>query len=100
MAKAHVMTYEALLEDEVNQVYGFSHVSDLAGVSAAHVTLWSPSEFATAVKWGEVLKNLLNRIQGSHEKLKIIICIAKYGSRRSFKMHLYLRMCKFLHSAC
>jgi hypothetical protein len=57
MAKAHVLTYEALLEDEVNQVYGFSHVSDLAGVSAAHVTLWSPSEFATAVKWGEVRKN-------------------------------------------
>lgn len=56
MAKAHVLTYEALLEDEVNQVYGFTHVSDLAGVSAAHVTLWSPSEFATAVKWGEVCR--------------------------------------------
>ncbi|XP_065340972.1 clavesin-2 [Cloeon dipterum] len=53
MTKAHIMTYEALLEDETNQVHGFCHVSDLAGIAAAHVTLWSPSEFTTAVKWGE-----------------------------------------------
>jgi len=72
MAKAHIMTYEALLEDEVNQVHGFSHVSDLAGVSAAHVTLWSPSEFATAVKWGEVTHpfSLKPKVQFSFENLK------------------------------
>lgn len=54
MAKLHLMTYETLLEDEENQVMGFTHVADVKGVTAAHVTLWPPAEFATAFRWGEV----------------------------------------------
>ncbi|XP_054275661.1 clavesin-2 [Macrosteles quadrilineatus] len=53
MAKAHMVTYETLLEDEECQVMGFTHVGDLRGVSAAHVTLWSPREFTTLIRWGE-----------------------------------------------
>ena len=54
MARIHMLTYETLLEDEKNQVLGFSHVGDLKSVSLAHVSLWSPTEFATIFKWGEV----------------------------------------------
>lgn len=53
MAKAHLITYETLLEDEETQVMGFTHIGDLKGASTAHITLWSPSDFATLMKWGE-----------------------------------------------
>ncbi|XP_063237905.1 clavesin-2 [Bacillus rossius redtenbacheri] len=53
MARAHMATYEACLDDEQTQVAGFTHVGDVAGAGAAHVTLWSPAEFATVLKWGE-----------------------------------------------
>lgn len=54
MSKAHMITYETLLEDEECQVLGFVHIGDLKGVSAAHITLWTPIEFTTLVRWGEV----------------------------------------------
>lgn len=54
MAKAHLVTYETLLEDEEAQVMGFTHFADIKGVCAAYLTLWSPSEFSTLIKWGEV----------------------------------------------
>lgn len=53
MAKAHVLTYEALLEDPETQVLGVTHVGDLKGITAAHITCWNPNEFARIVKWGE-----------------------------------------------
>ncbi|KAG8232673.1 hypothetical protein J437_LFUL009917 [Ladona fulva] len=53
MAKAHLLVYESLLEEEENQVLGFTHIGDLKGICAAHLTLWSPSEFASIVKLGE-----------------------------------------------
>ncbi|XP_046397395.1 alpha-tocopherol transfer protein-like [Ischnura elegans] len=53
MAKAHLVTYETLLEDEDNQVLGFNHVTDLKGVCAAQMTLWSPSELGAIIKLGE-----------------------------------------------
>ncbi|XP_071443933.1 retinaldehyde-binding protein 1-like [Hetaerina americana] len=53
MTKAHLVTYETLLEDEENQVLGFTHVADLKGVSAAQMTLWSPSELGAIIKLGE-----------------------------------------------
>lgn len=54
MSKVHMVTYETLLEDEEVQVMGFTHVGDLKGVSASHITLWSPIEFTSLVRWGEV----------------------------------------------
>ncbi|KAG8263329.1 hypothetical protein J6590_035167 [Homalodisca vitripennis] len=53
MSKAHMITYETLLEDEECQVMGFTHVGDAKGVSAAHITLWSPIEFSNLIRWGE-----------------------------------------------
>lgn len=53
MAKAHCITYETLLDDEENQVMGFTHFADLEGLSPSCVTLWSPTEFTHCLRWGE-----------------------------------------------
>lgn len=53
MARAHWITYETLLEDPENQVLGVTHVGDMKGLSAAHITCWNPTEFARILKWGE-----------------------------------------------
>lgn len=52
-AKAHFIAFETLLEDPENQVLGFTHIGDMAGVTAAHVTNWKPNDFARILKWGE-----------------------------------------------
>lgn len=54
MARAHVITYETMIEDEETQIFGFNHVADIAGASPSIVTMWSVNEFATLVKWSEV----------------------------------------------
>lgn len=53
-----MITYETLMNDEVNQVLGFTHIADVKGINMSHITLWSPTEFATIVKWGEVRKKM------------------------------------------
>ncbi|CAH1389628.1 unnamed protein product [Nezara viridula] len=53
MSKVHAITYEVLMEDEQNQIVGFTHFGDFKHVSAAHLTIWSPTEFATVFRWGE-----------------------------------------------
>ncbi|XP_044731779.1 retinaldehyde-binding protein 1-like [Chrysoperla carnea] len=53
MAKIHAITYETLLDDEKTQIFGFTHIGDGDGASAAHVTLWNFTDFATLFKWGE-----------------------------------------------
>jgi len=44
--KAIMLTAEALLEDEENQIRGFSHILDESGITMKHMTLWNPSEIA------------------------------------------------------
>ncbi|XP_077302171.1 alpha-tocopherol transfer protein-like [Arctopsyche grandis] len=53
MARIHILTYEALLEDEENQIRGVVHVGDLRGLSASHISCWSPELFARMIRWGE-----------------------------------------------
>ncbi|KAJ8925055.1 hypothetical protein NQ315_001226 [Exocentrus adspersus] len=53
MAKAHAVTYETLMEDEENQILGVNHVADLGAVSPSFVTLFSVTEFAYLIRWGE-----------------------------------------------
>lgn len=54
MARAHLITYETLIEDEATQILGVTHVGDGVGAQTAHVGMWSVNEFATLIKWGEV----------------------------------------------
>ncbi|XP_014206648.1 clavesin-2-like [Copidosoma floridanum] len=53
MCKIHGITYESLMEDEENQIRGFVHFADGAGVSFPHLTLFTPKEAVRIVKNGE-----------------------------------------------
>lgn len=57
MARVHAITYETLIEHEENQILGFNHVGDGDGASPAYISIWSITEFATLLKWGEVIYN-------------------------------------------
>lgn len=53
LAKAHAITYETLLADEENQILGLNHVADVEGGNASFLTLFSITEFAVLIRWGE-----------------------------------------------
>lgn len=52
-AKVHVLTYEAMLCDQITQITGVVHFGNCAGLSPAVLTYFTPKEFYTVVKWGE-----------------------------------------------
>ncbi|CAH1390729.1 unnamed protein product [Nezara viridula] len=53
MCRIHGIIYETLMEDEENQVRGFVHFADGAGVSFPYLTLFTPKEAVRIVKNGE-----------------------------------------------
>jgi hypothetical protein len=52
--RVHGITYETLMEDEMNQVHGYIHFADGAGVGLHYLTLFTPKEAVRIVKNGEV----------------------------------------------
>lgn len=54
MCRMHGVTYETLMEDQVNQVHGFVHYTDAAGMVLQQLTLFTPREAIRIVKNGEV----------------------------------------------
>ncbi|KAI5701424.1 hypothetical protein M8J76_007220 [Diaphorina citri] len=68
MLQIHGMTYETLMEDEENQVCGFVHFNDGAGVSFPHLTLFTPKEAVRIVKNGE------RTLPMRHKEIHIINC--------------------------
>lgn len=44
--RAHLITFEALLEDEETQIRGFTYIFDCSGISLGHLGIWTPSEVA------------------------------------------------------
>jgi len=42
--KAHIITFEALLEEEEDQLRGFTYIFDCSGLSLSHLSIWSPAE--------------------------------------------------------
>ncbi|CAG9857467.1 unnamed protein product [Phyllotreta striolata] len=66
LARVHSVTYESLLDDEANQVLGFSHVANVSGASLNHVPLFTVSEFAQMVRWGE------QSVPMRHKKITIL----------------------------
>ncbi|CAH2034625.1 unnamed protein product, partial [Iphiclides podalirius] len=53
MCRVHIVVYESLLDDQADQILGFTHVGEGTGVTSAHITAWNPSDFARILKWGE-----------------------------------------------
>lgn len=48
MMRAHIMTFETLLNDEENQVRGFTYVLDEKAVTWNQISIWTPSEVSKA----------------------------------------------------
>jgi len=48
LMRTHVMTFETLLNDEENQVRGFTYIFDEKDVSWSHISMWTPSEVSKA----------------------------------------------------
>jgi len=46
--RAHIMTFETLLEDEENQIRGFTYIFDEESVNWSHLSIWTPSEVSKA----------------------------------------------------
>ncbi|CAH1171343.1 unnamed protein product [Phaedon cochleariae] len=53
MSRAHAITYETLMDDEENQILGVSHVGDVSAVGPSFIGLFSITEFAYLIRWGE-----------------------------------------------
>ncbi|CAG7819554.1 unnamed protein product [Allacma fusca] len=47
--KAIMIVFESLLEDEENQIRGFSHLLDESGITVSHLVLWNPSEISRLI---------------------------------------------------
>jgi len=56
----HAVTYETLMENQENQVHGYVHYTDAAGMSLQQLTLFTPREAIRIVKNGEVNFELKN----------------------------------------
>lgn len=55
MARVHSLITESLMDDELNQVHGYTYVNDEAGFQMAHISLWSLTD----------IRNMLRCIQNS-----------------------------------
>ena len=42
----HPLSSQALLEEEENQIRGFTYIFDCSGLTLAHLSIWSPQEVA------------------------------------------------------
>uniref|UniRef100_T1IRZ6 CRAL-TRIO domain-containing protein n=1 Tax=Strigamia maritima TaxID=126957 RepID=T1IRZ6_STRMM len=51
--RAMVLTFETLLEDEANHLYGFTYIFDQKDVGFRAATLWSPNAFRQALRCSE-----------------------------------------------
>lgn len=70
MCRMHGVTYETLMEDQENQIRGFVHYTDAAGMCLQQLTLFTPREAVRIVKNGEV--NIIE-IQIQYNKNKFIL---------------------------
>ncbi|KAF3420121.1 hypothetical protein E2986_08334 [Frieseomelitta varia] len=55
MARAHSLVVEALMDDEENQIHGYTHINDESGLTMGHLSAWSITD----------IRNMLRCIQNS-----------------------------------
>ncbi|XP_013179096.1 PREDICTED: alpha-tocopherol transfer protein-like [Papilio xuthus] len=101
MCRVHIVVYESLLDDPVDQVMGFTHVGEGSGVTAAHITAWNPTDFGRMLKWGE--QSVPMRHKDFHlvnipSALKYIIdfAVSKVSSKMAQRLNIHTHL-KQLH---
>lgn len=55
MARVHSMVVESLMDDEENQIRGYTHLNDESGLTMSHLSAWSFTD----------IRNMLRCIQNS-----------------------------------
>lgn len=50
MARVHSLVTESLMDDELNQIYGYTYINDEAGFQMAHISLWSLTDIRNILK--------------------------------------------------
>ena len=70
--KAIMVVFESLLEDEENQIRGFSHLLDESGITVSHLVLWNPSEITRLVQACEVssVPVTMNSVVANFQRIK------------------------------
>lgn len=56
MARVHSLVTETLMDDELNQIYGYTYINDEAGFQMAHISLWSLTDIRNILKCIQVSK--------------------------------------------
>lgn len=57
MIKAHSLVTEALMDDEANQINGYTYINDVGGFQMAHVSLWSLKDIRNIIRCVQVSKH-------------------------------------------
>lgn len=55
MARVHSLVTESLMDDELNQIYGYTYINDEAGFQMAHISLWSLTDIRNMLKCIQVI---------------------------------------------
>ncbi|XP_015116114.1 clavesin-2 [Diachasma alloeum] len=74
MARAHSVVLETLMDEEENQVHGYTHINDESGLTMGHISAWSLTD----------IRNMLRCIQNStpiRHKGTHFINIPAFGSK-------------------
>ncbi|XP_065160764.1 alpha-tocopherol transfer protein-like isoform X2 [Atheta coriaria] len=82
MTRAHMVTYETLIDEEENQILGFSYFGDGANVTIQHVAIWSITEFATLMKWGEQSCPMRHKVLHIINLLPAFKYVVEFGASR------------------
>ncbi|XP_030031130.2 retinaldehyde-binding protein 1 [Manduca sexta] len=101
MCRAHMVVYESLMDDPIDQICGFTHVGDGGGVTGAHITAWKPTDFARIMKWGEQslpMRHKEFQLINIPAAIKYIIdfAISKVTPKMAERLHIYTNL-KQLH---
>ncbi|XP_066594764.1 clavesin-2 isoform X2 [Prorops nasuta] len=50
MARTHSLVVEALMDDEMNQVHGYTYINDESGLTMGHLSTWSLTDIRTLLR--------------------------------------------------
>lgn len=50
MARAHSLVVEALMDDEENQIRGYTYINDESGLQLGHISLWSLKDIRNIIR--------------------------------------------------
>jgi hypothetical protein len=54
LIRSIILVLEAALENEENQIRGFTYIFDFKDVSVPYISVWTPTQFHKVISQGEV----------------------------------------------